>query len=71
MSRTSLHISTNSTIRLEEPEHYTVKEGRIVVTDMEKNTNPYGPGDEFDVPAKGGVSIYCLEQAIAYATEAS
>lgn len=66
MSRTTLRLSTGQTVRVEESEHYKVHTGRIVVTDA-NGTSAYGEDDEFTVAPKGGASIYCLEQAIAYA----
>jgi len=56
-------VSTDNTIRIEEPGTFRVSHGALVITDA-GGTNAYGEGDTFTVPENGGASVYCLTQAI-------
>lgn len=65
--RSALRIAYHNSIRYEEPNvHLRVKTGQITVTDANGETNAYAEDDEFTTPAEGGVTIFCLEQAIVY-----
>lgn len=65
--RSTLRIAYHNSIRYEEPNvHLRVKTGQITVTDPDGKTAAYTEDDEFTTPDKGGVSIFCLEQAIVY-----
>lgn len=65
--RSAIRIAHHNSVRIEEPDvTYRVKTGQVTVTDSEGNTEAYAEGDEFTTPDKGGVTLFCLEQLIAY-----
>lgn len=65
--RSALRIAYHNSIRYEEPNvTLTVQTGQVTVTDSENQTTAYGLGDTFTTPEQGGVTIFCLEQAIVY-----
>lgn len=65
-TRTAIRLAYHNSVRIEEPSTYAVKTGQVTVTDSEGNTEAFKEGDEFTIPEKGGATLFCLEQLIAY-----